>query len=105
MELHTIREQTSYYKREERSRGTTGNECLLCGRQTKGLDDDSTRSVGMNTDGTLTLEPDATQGWFPVGPDCYRKYIHASDIDTDYWMAKAGGEPTTYVPGFGWMKV
>lgn len=90
MTLSEIREKTGYEKRTYL--GEPEGACLLCGRKTLGGDE--TPMVGMDTDGTLTLEPDASQGFFYVGPNCYRKYIHASDIDTDYWIGQAGGEPT-----------
>lgn len=99
MDIFEIRAKTGYDKRTRH--GTPEPHCFLCGRRVK----DDEYMVGMNFNGTLTMEDNAEQGWFPVGPNCWRRYIHASDIDTDYWMAKAGGEPTTYIPGSGWVNL
>lgn len=70
MDLHAIRKATGYEKRT--AKGIPEGSCLLCGRK---VNPEGAHAVGMNFDGTLTLAGEAEQGFFDVGPECWRKYM------------------------------
>jgi hypothetical protein len=51
--------------------------CLVCGKPLW-RDEATSKWLHMTTDGELSeieTSADTSQGWFLVGPDCYKKYL------------------------------
>lgn len=67
--------QSPNYERNVAREGDDTNTCIYCGKRITSMDD-NTKSIHLTTNGTVTDEEEheASQGWFPIGRECCKRY-------------------------------